>query len=209
MRESDMEPTLDMNGAGVDSRGRVSRAQLLRLGVWFTLALWLAAAVLPLPFGRPGVWSALGLAGFLSWQTALGGVLGLAVGATVAALMIHWRPLHVVVERLAGLVAWDTLRTPDYVAVALMAALGEEPLFRGALQPLIGLGFTAALFGLLHATSAAHVVLAYLLGLLLGWLYQWSGSLWPSIAAHLTIDLATGLLLARTLRQRVSSARGG
>lgn len=188
--------------------GRVSRAQFLRLGLWFTLALWLAAALLPLLFGRPGVWSALAPASLFTWQTALGGLLGLVIGRIVVALVLHWRPLHVVAERLAGLVAWETLRTPDYVAIAALAALGEEPLFRGALQPLVGLVPTAVLFGLLHATSAAHVILACSLGLVLGWLYQWSGSLWPPIAAHLAIDLVSGLLMARVLRPTVLPTQG-
>jgi membrane protease YdiL (CAAX protease family) len=203
-----VEPTFDLNVPATETTGRVSRAQLLRLGGWFTLALWLAAAVLPPLFGRPGVWSALRPAELLTWQTALGGLLGLAIGGVVVALITHWRALRSVAERLASLIAWETLHTSDYVAVALMAALGEEPLFRGALQPLIGLLPTALLFGLLHATSIAHVVLACLLGLLLGWLYQWSGSLWPPIAAHLAIDLITGLRLARTLLPSTPSARG-
>jgi membrane protease YdiL (CAAX protease family) len=199
---------VDQNTAISHPQGRLSRAQFLRLGRWFTLALWLLAAVLPLAFGQPGVWSTLRPAGLFSWQTALAGLLGLVIGAVVAALVIHWRPLHILVKRLNGLVAWETLRTSDYIAIALMAALGEEPLFRGALQPLIGLVPAALLFGVLHATSAAHVILACLLGLLLGWLYRWSGNLWPSIAAHLTIDLVTGLLLARTLRTETPLARG-
>jgi membrane protease YdiL (CAAX protease family) len=203
-----MEPTVDLNTAASHPQSRLSRAQFMRLGRWFTLALWLVAAVLPLAFGRPGVWSTLRPAGLLSWETASAGLLGLVFGAVVAALVIHWRPLHILVKRLASLVAWETLRTSDYFVIALMAALGEEPLFRGALQPLIGLVPAALLFGVLHATSAAHVILACLLGLLLGWFYQWSGNLWPPIAAHLTIDLVTGLLLARTLRTKMPSARG-
>jgi membrane protease YdiL (CAAX protease family) len=121
--------------------------------------------------------------------------------------MIHWRPLRVLAERLASIIP-DTLRKSDYIIIGLMAALGEEPLFRGALQPLIGLVPTAVLFGLLHTTSVAHVMLAGLLGFVLGWLFEWSGSLWPPIAAHLTIDLVTGLLLARTLRPSVSLTTG-
>ncbi len=131
----------------------------------------------------------------------------MVAGTGVAAVVIHWRPLHVIVERLAGLIAWETFQRSDYVVIALLAAVGEEPLFRGALQPWIGLVPTAVLFGLLHATSIAHMILAGLLGLLLGWLYQWSGSLWPPVAAHLVIDLVTGLFLARALRRQTARRR--
>jgi hypothetical protein len=198
----------EMNGLVPISTDRVSRSDLLRLGKWFTLSLCLIAALLPLPFERPGVWSALGLAGLFTWQTLLSGVLGLIIGVIVAALVIHWRPMHVIAEQLMQLVAWETLHTSDYVLIALMAAMGEELLFRGALQPLIGLLPVAVIFGLLHFTSIAHVILAGMLGLLLGWLYQWSGSLWSPIVAHFWVDLVTGLLLARRLKPGVKLDRG-
>ncbi|MGD9100373.1 MAG: CPBP family intramembrane metalloprotease, partial [Anaerolineae bacterium] len=192
-----MRSIFGINQSIPDATGRVSRGQFLRLGWWFTLALWLMAAMLSLLFGRLGIWSALKPAGLASKHTALGGLLGLLVGAGAGALVVYWRPLRVIAERLNAVIAWETFRTSDYVVVASMAALGEEPLFRGTLQPLIGLLPTAVLFGLLHATSTAHVILASVLGVLLGLLYQWSGSLWPPIAAHLGIDLVTGLFLAR------------
>ena len=178
---------------------RVSRSRFLLLNAWFTLALCAVAVVLPLVFGKPGVWTALGLEELVSWQTALGGVLGLAVGASMIFLITHWSPLYVIAEHLENLVAWETLRAWDVVFIALLAAFGEELLFRGALQPLIGLVPAALIFGLLHATSLPHIVLASLLGLWLGLLYQWSGSLWPPIVAHLALDTATGLLLTHRL----------
>lgn len=197
-----------MTGPMIYASDRVTRAQFLRLSRWFTLALCLAAALLPLPFGRSGVWSALELTGLLTWQTLASGILGLVIGAVVAIIITHWRPLHIIAKSLARLVAWETFRPSDYFRVALMAALGEELLFRGALQPLIGLVPMAVIFGLLHATAVAHVFLASVLGLGLGWLYQWTGGLWPPIVAHLTIDLATGLLLARTLKRDILLPEG-
>lgn len=197
-----------MTGPILRSTDRLTRAQFLRLSRWFTLALCLAAALLPLPFGRPGIWSALELTGLLTWQTLASGILGLVIGAVIAVIITRWRPLHVIVKNMARLVAWETFLPSDYAKVALMAALGEELLFRGALQPLIGLVPMALIFGVLHTTAIAHTILATLLGLGLGWLYQWTGSLWPPIAAHLTLDLATGLLLARTLKRDILVAEG-
>lgn len=205
---ADMQAARDPDGPIVQSAQRVSRDQLLRLGSWFTLALCLVAAVLPLAFGQPGVWSALGPVGLFTARTVLGATLGLVAGAAAAVLIMHWRPLHVIAEDLARLVAWEHLSTWDYISVAFMAALGEELLFRGALQPLIGLVPTSVIFGLLHATSVAHVILAGSLGLLLGWLFHWSGSLWPPIAAHLVLDTVAGVLLARRLRWDTRSGRG-
>lgn len=191
-----------MNGPLRISTDRVSRAEFLRLSGWFALVLCLIAAVLPLLFGQPGVWSALGLAGLFSWHTAVSGIMGLFVGAIVSALAIYWRPLHVIAEYMATLVAWETFRPRDFFFVALMAALGEELLFRGALQPFFGLVPTALIFGLLHATGLAHIILATLLGLWLGWTYQWTGNLWSPIAAHLALDLVTGVLLGHAVHIR-------
>jgi membrane protease YdiL (CAAX protease family) len=208
-----MEPTIDVNQSITDVTGsvsrRVSREQFLHLGGWFTFILWLAALLLPWALGRAGVWPALDLAGLVSAETAWGMVLGLASGAAALVSMARWRPWREMAARLSSLVDWETFGTADYVLVALLAACGEEPLFRGVLQPWIGLLPTAALFGLLHATCAAHVVLAGGLGLLLGWLYQWSGSLWPPIAAHLVIDVMSSLFLARAVRREPVSVEGG
>jgi membrane protease YdiL (CAAX protease family) len=188
--------TTEMDDSGGYAADRVSRVEFLRLSRWFALILCLIAAILPPLFGQPGVWSALGLAQLFSWKTALGGIMGLFVGTVVSVLALYWRPLHDIIQHMTVLVAWETFRPWDYFAVAVLAGLGEELLFRGALQPLIGLVPIAVIFGLLHATALAHVILATLLGLWLGWLYLWTESLWPPIAAHAALDLVTGLLLA-------------
>lgn len=195
----------------LDPNSPLKRAQFLRLAAWFTLALWVLTAALSLLFSHLSqldLWRGLGLAGLFSWQSVLGALGGLVVGLIVAWMVMYWRPLEAIVERLSGLLDWETLTAQDYVIISLLAALGEEPLFRGVIQPLAGLVPTAVLFGLLHATSVAHIVLAFLLGLGLGWLYQWSGSLWPPILAHLMIDLATGLLLAHKLASGARSDQG-
>jgi membrane protease YdiL (CAAX protease family) len=197
-----------MSGSSKEPTNRVSKAQFLRLSKWFTLTLCLIATVLPLPFGRPGVWTNLALSGVLTWQTAISGMLGLFFGGFVALLVAHWRPFHVIGERVTGLVAWESFLLSDYVMTSVLASLGEELLFRGALQPLIGLVPMAIVFGLLHATSIAHVVLAGCLGFWLGWLFTWTGSLWPPIFAHLTLDLVTGVLLTRTLESMAEPIQG-
>lgn len=179
---------------------RVSRSQFLSLNAWFTLALCMGAIVLPLVFGKAGVWTTLELTELLSWYTALGAALGFSVGAVIGFLFIHWSPLHVVADHMASLVAWETLGIRDVLFIALLAAFGEELLFRGALQPLIGLVPAALVFGLLHATSLPHMILAGILGFWLGLLFYWTGGLWPPIAAHFALDTATSLFLTHKLR---------
>ncbi|TAL60395.1 MAG: CPBP family intramembrane metalloprotease [Bacteroidetes bacterium] len=80
----------------------------------------------------------------------------------------------------------------NLIIVALLAAVGEELLFRGALQNTLAEWFknthlsvwvTAILFSALHAQFYGFIP-RMLLGVVLGYLYVWSGSLWLPILFH-------------------------
>ena len=76
------------------------------------------------------------------------------------------------------------------LAVALAAGVGEEVLFRGALQPRLGIVAAALLFAVLHtqyAISLASVEI-FILGLALGWLRKRAG-VTGAIIAHAGYDL--------------------
>ena len=70
--------------------------------------------------------------------------------------------------------------------------MGEELLFRGALQPLLGFWITAALFGLLHGGTAPRfrswALFALASGLLLGGLAVYTDNLLAPMLCHLTIN---------------------
>ena len=76
--------------------------------------------------------------------------------------------------------------------LALLSSVGEELLFRGALQPFLGIWFTSILFGLLHLDSDGGVSVwtawAVLAGLILGSVVNVTGSLWPAIAIHFVVN---------------------
>lgn len=80
--------------------------------------------------------------------------------------------------------------------VAALAGLGEELLFRGVLQaglsewlgPAGGLLLASLLFGLAHCITPAYLVLATLMGLYMGLLYQWSGNLLLPVLVHALYD---------------------
>lgn len=71
------------------------------------------------------------------------------------------------------------------LGVAFTAAVGEELAFRGALQPIFGLRWTAVIFTLIHMqytfTPAALIIFVVALGF--GWLRQ-RYNLYASIVAH-------------------------
>jgi uncharacterized protein len=76
--------------------------------------------------------------------------------------------------------------------IAFMAALSEEIFFRGVLQKVsiecfrnrhIGVWFGAIIFSAFHMQFFGFVP-RMLMGVYLGYLFLWSGSLWPGILAH-------------------------
>ncbi len=87
-------------------------------------------------------------------------------------------------------------RTPALFAALAYGAVGapftEELLFRGLLLRALrgrlsvaaAVGAQGLLFGLVHGADPAAVPPLVVLGLLLGWLRERSGSLWPCIALH-------------------------
>lgn len=78
------------------------------------------------------------------------------------------------------------------VWLALLSSVAEELLFRGALQPFLGIWVTSALFGLLHLDAeggvCAWTVWAVLAGVILGAVVSVTGSLWPAIVIHFVVN---------------------
>ncbi len=91
--------------------------------------------------------------------------------------------------------------------LSLLPGLGEELLFRGVLQPEIGLPAASLVFGLMHSGLSRRLLSyglwATLVGALLGGLYLATGNLWGSIAAHALVN-AAGVAWVRQLAARSS-----
>jgi len=84
----------------------------------------------------------------------------------------------------------------NLVLVAVFAGVGEELFFRGVLQrlfiklfksPWAGILVTAFIFSAIHLQFYGFIP-RFILGILLGLLYWYSGSLWPAIIAHFVYD---------------------
>ena len=81
-------------------------------------------------------------------------------------------------------------------AVALLAGVGEELLFRGVVQGglegIVGSGMALLLaslfFGAMHALSRAYFLVATAMGFYLGWLYLATGNLLIPIVVHFLYD---------------------
>lgn len=85
--------------------------------------------------------------------------------------------------------------------VALVAGVGEEVLFRGVLQPRLGLLGSNLLFGLAHFITPAYALTAALIGMFLGWLLDASGNLLAPVVAHGVYDFLAFLVVAREIRK--------
>ncbi len=84
----------------------------------------------------------------------------------------------------------------NLIFISLFAGIGEEIFFRGILQrmfirafksPIIGIIITAIIFSAFHLQFFGFLP-RMLLGILLGSLFWYSGSLWTSIIAHFFYD---------------------
>jgi membrane protease YdiL (CAAX protease family) len=129
-----------------------------------------------------------------SAPTALG--MGYGVGAGVAVVVL----CHVAylvskaVRRASDMIGrfFGPVTPLQAVWLALISGFVEEIGFRGALWPHLGLVGSALFFGLCHTIPvralAGYPVFAFFAGLILGLLRDATGSVWPAVACHVTIN---------------------
>ena len=97
----------------------------------------------------------------------------------------------------------------EVLLIAIFSSVAEEALFRGAMQPLMGLMLTSIVFGLLHSGPKQVFLpwtgMAIAMGFVLGGLFIWTGSLLAPILCHGVINalnLRRIALRARQLQKR-------
>ncbi len=80
-----------------------------------------------------------------------------------------------------------------YIFTFTITPLCEEALFRGLMVPRLGIIISAIIFGLGHAsydsTFAIDVIVAIVFGLIAGWAFKKTKSLYPSMLAHGLVNL--------------------
>ncbi len=83
---------------------------------------------------------------------------------------------------------------PGVLSLGIAAALGEELVFRGALQPRFGLVPTALLFALTHNQYGISLAtgVVFILGLVLGWIRRRHHTT-MAMVVHATYNIAIGL----------------
>ena len=134
-------------------------------------------------------------------KLAIGIGAGIFVGVSVALIsrilirFPRWKKLFSGFKKILG-----HLDKKDAFILALMSATGEEAFFRGLLQPWLGIPFTSFLFAVLHAPQifnkeseetsdfALWPWFALIIGIMLGWLAQYTGTWISSAVAHMVIN---------------------
>jgi membrane protease YdiL (CAAX protease family) len=179
------------------------RRRFRRSLVWPVVAFELALAVVgAVVAGVGGVRLASRLpASGDDWLAAAG--WGLVATVPMALVLVFllvspWRPLvrlRRIVNRFVRMIFYSAPWW-QMAAVSIAAGVGEEVLFRGAIQPvaasfttpMIGLAIASLLFGLVHAASWSYFLLATGVGFYLGGLAMWQGEIVSAVIAHALYD---------------------
>lgn len=133
---------------------------------------------------------------------------GLAAGglslALVGLLSRFSDRLEEALRKTGGRAGEEALRSAGYplmLAMVTTSAIGEELLFRGGLQPLVGLLPAAFLFGFSHGgwmrENWAYVGVAALSGAIFGTAYDLTGDLWVPAIGHSVHNILSTALLGR------------
>jgi membrane protease YdiL (CAAX protease family) len=165
---------------------------------------------------------------FPAFGTPLLAAVARGVVATLPMLAIFWllvnsnwplmRQLREQVEWLIGEM-FPSSSIGQFAMVAALAGIGEELLFRGAMQtklgewttPVTGLVITSLLFGAAHALSKLYFVFAVAVGAFLGWLTLRYNDLVAPIVAHGLYDFLALVYLSRrraTVREDTPPVNG-
>jgi len=191
------------NVAGLLESADISGADLISV-FWTQDITWLLMALIGVGWlSRKGLRQALprlGLVTPTARQLALGVGLGVVLALSVTGALSLAGKLGIVVnqdvERLSELLVGPLTQSMwGVLTLGLAAAIGEESLLRGALQPRFGLLLTSLIFTLLHAqygfSLATLIILA--VGLILGLVRNHHNTV-VAMLVHALYNITLGLL---------------
>jgi len=146
-------------------------------------------------------------------QVAWGMVAGLTVSIPLVALILRLPLFRELREHSIVRSRMLDLRGLNPLWISLFAGIGEELLFRGALQPLLGVWLTCLIFALAHIQPSQYrsltqgtiwyAAFVFLVSFLLAAIYTHRG-LVAAMAFHVTGDLV-GLLALRHIAREAES----
>lgn len=183
---------------------RITRLALLSLLVFAALGLYFSdlarePSIVDFLWGKRPMWMQL--------------LVGTTVGFLSALAAWWWiqQPFMAQVHnKYVQLFQSFRLSLSDIVIISLSAGIGEELFFRGAIQPYLGVIWTAVLFVALHGylnprdwRMASYGVLMTLIIIALGYMTETIGIV-SAMTAHVIIDLFLLLKLMNSSPQKLS-----
>jgi uncharacterized protein len=181
------------------AQSALSYSDLLLQSIPFPVIAFFSCA----PFTKRNVGETLKRLGLVVpkvWQIGL--AIGIGVAAVAANFLLDWvmslvqpesqTAINTILEQMLG----GLLNPFGAVALGLGAGIGEEMLFRGSLQPRIGIGLTALVFALLHTQYGFTLVtlFVFLFGIVLGLVRQRLNTT-SAVVVHATFN-TVGVLLS-------------
>lgn len=109
-----------------------------------------------------------------------------------------------VMDELSQLLLGNMTTVWDWLVLAIAAGIGEEVLFRGALQPVLGIWLTSLLFAVIHTQYGISLatLLIFVVGFILGIIRQrYNTTVAILLHAAYNFVLGLGALLAPTLEE--------
>ncbi len=178
---------------------QVSFSQLL----FFSLGLLIISVALT--YGHDYSWSLFGHTGWLS--VPLGIVIAVFMFVCPVWLITHhWLRLHSFYELIAYLHKMTSgLSFGQIILISFCAGVGEELLFRGALQSWLQelIGFYSAvvisslIFAILHAMTLYYFLITFFISLCFGVLFHYSQSMLLLITIHTVYDVIALIVIAK------------
>ena len=150
--------------------------------------LWRMAASSESIFA-PAADVAVGTSGL--WSAAVAGLFVGLASVGISEVLTRGTELG---ERLADVLAESLagISLGDAILLAVASGIAEEMLFRGALQPAVGLVWASLIFGACHFLPRRDIAIwslyAVVMGFAFGWLFEWTGQLLAPIVAHTVVN---------------------
>ncbi len=202
---------------GLDYHDPVMIPVLKNLQIWQSIGIFVFPSLLIAWIAAQDPWEFLGLARRMSLRPSLWVIIILLVSIPVMNQLVMWNENMTLPGFLSGVEDWMKEREEmaagltnsflltnklggfivNILMIAIIPAFGEEFFFRGILQKLFGRWFKSTHLAIILAAiifSALHFQFygffpRFVLGLLFGYLFAWSGNLWYPILAHLFNNL--------------------
>lgn len=186
---------------------------LKNLQIWQSLGIFVIPSVIIAWSASENTWGFIGLSARVNTRAVIWVILMLLVAMPAINQLVIWNEGMSLPDFMSSIEEWMKEREEmaagltnsfllvddargfivNILMIAIIPAFGEEFFFRGILQKLFGRWFKSGHLAVILASilfSALHFqfygfIPRFILGLIFGYLYLWSGNLWYPIIAHL------------------------